>query len=347
MKKITVLAYLSTLASLIAEPVYIVDYISPAGNIWAREPDVKTSISAQWLFDDTTPLIETSRGQSTTLYGWAKTEWSVENEEYVPHLRHLSTRGIQVQVAQGQGVDTSMKAVILWMKEDFANGGKFATMRFEPESQMSVAFETIGANAREIRFVVKQGGQYYTTNVRKTSNATVENPFLVEPYNVGWRTFSADDEFTIGDEVVTGLRFTDIEAVGLYFSLSQSNNQTNLIFDQIRVSAFTDDMIDPVRVLFPEADVLDDSQYDVGWIASGIIHAHAFPWIYSFEHGWWYAGAATHMSYWFYDFELGWIHGRPSMPNIYFRPHDNTWIYHDPQTGSNGTGRSFHIFESE
>lgn len=324
----------------------IVDYTPPGTNIRWRNPDFSTGTEARWNFDNNTPMVHAESGVNAIIHGWINTSWAMESPDYTPNIRHFLDNGIQIQVARGAGVATSLQAVLLWKKEQFLNGANTVTMRFEPGALMSASFNSIGAANREIRFVVKQNGIYYVTIDRKTTNANSENPYIIDPTSMEWTTISADSSFTIGDAPLSNIHFDDIEAVGIYLDLSHPENQSNTIISGFTVTAVADNLMDEFSTLFPNAEASANSWYHIDSITSGWFHAGHFPWVYNAEHGWWWTGNAKIGNYWIFDVSLGWIHANDSAPDYYFRAHDQTWLYHQTNTGIAGSERKFYNYNT-
>lgn len=219
--------------TLNAGATVVVDYNTPTNNINSRVADSDVNGADTWNFSDTTALIPAGdTGQNGTIYGGMNTTWS-DGSAYAPFLRHQAS-AFQLQVNKGVGVDTSAQGLLIWKKENFLGGADSQTVNFDTGDSLSVNLPTFAATSRELRFAMKWGGTYYVSNLRTTVNGA--QTFSIDPASTSWRTITTDGNYTIGAATFYE-NLDDIEAVGLYWNMARTGNQTAVRFDDFQTDA--------------------------------------------------------------------------------------------------------------
>lgn len=233
--KRTVAITAAMLVGLGASAAVIVDFNREgvSANALARAADINTTLGDTWNFSDSTPLISSTDGTNSTVYGGMATTWSTSTD-YNPNLRHLASE-FQIQVQSGLG-NTAAKGMLVWKKEDFLNGANAQTVGFSSGDSLSVNFTTIAVSSRSFRFVVNQGGSWYVSNIQKSDTTT--GVWSIDPTSYSWRTITTDGNYTIAASGAM-IALDDIRAVGLYMDVARTGNQTLIKFDgfQANVSA--------------------------------------------------------------------------------------------------------------
>lgn len=217
----------------------VVDYTHVAGNIDARTADVSSDASRVWNFSDTTKLIDEVAGvgeTNVTLYGGMTMTWS-PSVTYNPYLRNNVANGFQATLGAPSQTGSSVKGVVVWNKADFINGADSETVAFAAGDSISMNLTQVAGNPRDLRFVIKQGGDYYISNQKKTDTAT--GTYSLEPNAFQtWAPLSTAD-YSIG-AFVAGTTFTDVEAVGFYVDYSKTvTGVTAVKFDDFQVNIAT------------------------------------------------------------------------------------------------------------
>lgn len=233
MKKILWATLVVTGTVLSASATLVVDYNTPSGNVNSRAADSDTAGADTWNYSMSTALIPAGTGgQNGTIYGGMNTTWS-DATAYAPFFRHQAT-AFQLQVNKGVGVDTSAKGLLLWKKEAFLNNGDSQTVNIEAADSFSVNLLTFAGTSRSLRFAIILDGTNYVSNTQTTANGA--QTFTVASSNTSWRTVSTDGNYTVGSTPTT-LDLKDIDAVGLYWDMARTGNQTAVRFDDFQVDA--------------------------------------------------------------------------------------------------------------
>jgi len=197
------------------------------GNVGGRNPDANGQNSAVWNFSDTEPLITAAQGTNAVVYGGIFDTWSVA-ASYTPQLRFYQGVEIQNQVLPSNGSDTTATGMLVWKKEDFLNGVATQTVSFASGSTLSCSVNTL-AGSGEVRFIVKQDGSYHVS----AASATASGAFAVDPSATDWAPISTAD-YSIGSYAPNS--FSNVQAVGLYYSTARNGNQSNVRLGEFRFS---------------------------------------------------------------------------------------------------------------
>ena len=210
-----------------AEATRIVDYAGFGSNANSRPADVDTTTGDTWHFSESAPLVQHTWLTNGTVYGGVNTTWSVPMA-YAPNLWLGAT--FEVRVIPDNSSDTALKGIVFWKKDDFLNGAGTGQAGFSSGDSLSANITIVSGTSIDIRFVVKQGGQWYVSDTKKTAAGLFE----LDPSAAMWRTISTGD-YAIGDEV--SVELDDVEAVGLYTSASGPAQQSRVTFDRFSADA--------------------------------------------------------------------------------------------------------------
>ncbi len=198
----------------------------------SRPAEIQADTGYTWNFSETEPLFAESTGQNRTIYGGVMTAWSPATN-YMPQLE-LGNDSIVAKVdpsgANVKSWDTQLQGMYVWSKDDFLLGSN-GTLSFTNGNAMILSVDSAWG-AFPNRFVVKQEGTYYVSDASQSGAGIL----LIDPSSetINWAPVSTND-YSIGS--YGPMSFTDIEAVGIYFSQSRTGNNIYLTFDDFQVRA--------------------------------------------------------------------------------------------------------------
>ena len=227
-KRVRILAGTVLAMSLSASAALVVDFnrAGIGGNVNARTVTTSTLFGDTWGFSDTTALISEAYGVNSTVYGGLITTWSL-SKDYSPLFR-FNKPNFQVQVKTGDLSDTTAKGITLWNQADFLNGADTGTLEFGNGSSLYVNLTAVVGNARDVRFVVNQGGTYYVSGTQTTANGA--QAFSIADVTADtWAPISTTD-YTFG-AVFSELTLDDVQGVGLYYDLQRTANISSIKFN--------------------------------------------------------------------------------------------------------------------
>lgn len=149
------------------------------------------------------------------------------------------------------------EAVYLWRKDGFLNGGDTGTISFDETSRLLVNMNLVRGNIGEVRFVVRDDGQFYMSEVLNDPIAPSfvnppdhRDPLLIDivPSVTDWALYDpmalTDPArgYDFGIDNISGVfgahAFTDIDMLGLY--VGRPTFGTDRIFykfDEFRIDA--------------------------------------------------------------------------------------------------------------
>jgi hypothetical protein len=139
-------------------------------------------------------------------------------------------------------------ALLYWKKEDFLNGANAMTVTFDVSSTLEIlnyagADGVIGDNFGRVRFVVRDGSQFYISEI--SGDKTTSDGFrLSDPSSTRWAPYTPSAPYNLKYDVVHAVFaqhiFSNITAVGFYHATDQSsaaNRRAGLNIERFRVSA--------------------------------------------------------------------------------------------------------------
>ena len=136
-----------------------------------------------------------------------------------------------------------------WKKEDFLNSGSSNNVTFSPTSQLEILqYEGGGGvpanNWGRVRFVVRDGTQFYVSEDFGGPSASVASFTLTDPASRRWAPYSPSApyniQFNASSAVFETRSFSDVTAVGYYHSNDNStdpNRRAGFTAARFRVSA--------------------------------------------------------------------------------------------------------------
>jgi|GEM_PF-2039456 len=213
--------------------VLVVDYTGAERNTPSRAADSQTPNGAVWNFSDTVYLYERAGAGITNakIYGGLVTSWATPTN-YSPLVR-FNNEKVQVQVREPSLANNKATGIMVWKKTDFIAG---ATERlgFAPGDSLHInLLEFAGQPVRELRFVVRQDGNYYVSNTAKTRAG--KGVFAIEDASAErWAKVDTTD-YTYGP--FGELFVDDIEAVGLFIRFERTGNAVYFSFDDFQATA--------------------------------------------------------------------------------------------------------------
>ncbi len=231
---------LCLLTAVAAQATTVVDFtrISIATTYNARTVSSSSSTQYKWDFSDSVVLMEDTSGtvgnSNVKFYGGAI--FTAASFSAAPNFRILTnSTNIQAQMnTAGSTVTRNITGMYVWNKADFLNGGDSQTVSFSSGASMSFTFPSaIGTTSRDLKFVVKQDGNYYVSQTSFTSNAA--GTYSFDPTTSDWGVINTAD-YSIGS--YSALAVTNLQAAGLYFSASSnvSGTQVNLVISDFQVA---------------------------------------------------------------------------------------------------------------
>jgi len=148
---------------------------------------------------------------------------NADHREFLPES--AEDHPMQAQPYSGNP-DSRLKTYwsIVWMKEDFLNGGSGGTVSIGSDSRLSVYFNRYWVGFDIVRFVLKDSGQYYIHDKALTFDYSSDEPqhFVLNPTNTLWTEYNPDG-FKLRFETnqtfdIEASTFTNIEAAGFHFA---------------------------------------------------------------------------------------------------------------------------------
>ncbi len=245
-------------------PVTVVNFdrTGITDTIAGRTPDTSDTNQAVWNFSATTPLINLPQGYAATnhkIYGGIKDTWSV-GTAYNP-VMSLISGNFQNQTNPANGSTTSATGILLWKKEDFLNGANTKRVTLPYGTQLSATYSGGNGSSLSVHLVAKEAGICYVSNTSSQSaDATVT-------FNSATTQWAAIDTTTYAIGSYASRTFTNVEAVGLFYAMSNTNTT-----GQSSIS------VSKLQLALPAAALIDEPFAPTGLIATPGTTSIALDW---------------------------------------------------------------------
>jgi hypothetical protein len=170
------------------------------------------------------PFSTSPSGETLTFFGGYQSIW-VGGVTGTPleraMVRNVGTDPITVVTAASATLPSALQGINVWLASSFLDVDPAAdTVAFTAGSQLRMVFSADGT-APTFRFALKQDGQYYLSQAAYAPGTHV----LSDPSSATlWATYdpSLDLNFDETAASFSARSFTDVQAVGVYYGLSQS-----------------------------------------------------------------------------------------------------------------------------
>lgn len=170
------------------------------------------------------PLTTSPAGQTLTFFGGFQSIW-VGGASGTPleraQVRNVTADPITVVTLASPDFPSALQGINVWLASSFLDVDPAAdTVAFTAGSQLRMVFSADGT-APTFRFALKQDGQYYLSQAAYAPGTHV----LSDPSSATlWATYDPSLDLNFDETAATfsAHSFTDVQAVGVYYGLSQS-----------------------------------------------------------------------------------------------------------------------------
>lgn len=172
------------------------------------------------------PYSTSPAGETRTFFGGYQSIWVGDSEgsgtpRQRAEVRNVTHDPITVVTAASPDFPSALQGINVWLASSFLNVDPATdAVALTAGSQLRMVFSADGTPPT-FRFALKQGGQYYVSQATYAAGTHV----LADPSTATlWAAYdpSFDLNFNATSATFSARSFTDVQAVGVYYGLSQS-----------------------------------------------------------------------------------------------------------------------------